>query len=128
MKKRTNEELCALARDGDEGAVESILKNNIGFLRSWANQYSLQYGEYGVEDNDLIQEGRLALVETVGSYDPGMGYKYLTYAGKSVRNGMYRYCLKQRRQYIKVFDKQSVVSLNAPISEDDPRADLCCHA
>ena len=119
MKKRTNEELCALAKDGDKGAVESILKNNIGFLRAWANQFSMQYGEYGVEDDDLIQEGRLALVETIGGYDSGMGYKYLTYAGKSVRNRMYRYCMRQRSLYTRTFEKQTVVSLNAPVSEDD---------
>ncbi|MGI5899240.1 MAG: sigma-70 family RNA polymerase sigma factor [Christensenellales bacterium] len=119
MKKRTNEELCALAKDGDKGAVESILKNNIGFLRAWANQFSMQYGEFGVEDDDLIQEGRLALVEAIGGYDSDTGYKYLTYAGKSVRNRMYRYCMRQRSLYTRTLKKQTVVSLSAPVSEDD---------
>ena len=122
MKRRTNEELCALAKDGDESAVEALIKNNTGFLRTWANQYAVQYAEYGVEDDDLIQEGRLALVEAAQSYDPGMGCKYLTYAGKSVRNRMYRCAMKQRNLYInriQVKDKITVVSLNAPVSEDD---------
>lgn len=122
MTKRTNEELCALAKDGNEDAAEVILKNNLGFLRAWANQYAVQYAEYGVEDDDLIQEGRLALVEAAQSYDPSVGCKYLTYAGKSVRNRMYRYAIKQRNLYInriQVKDKITVVSLNAPVSEDD---------
>jgi RNA polymerase primary sigma factor len=122
MKKRTNEELCALAKSGDEGAIESLIKNNTGFLRAWANQYSTQYAEFGTEDDDLIQEGRLALVEAAQSYDPSMGYKYLTYAGKSVRNRMYRYCMKQHSLFvnrIQVKDKLMIVSLNATVSKDD---------
>jgi RNA polymerase primary sigma factor len=120
--KRTNEELCALAKGGDEGAVEAILKNNLGFLRAWANQYSVSYAEYGAEDDDLIQEGRLALVEAIATFDPGKGNKYLTYAGTSVKNRMYRYTLKQRNLYInriQAKDKMTVVSLHAPVGEDD---------
>ena len=122
MKKRTNEELCALAKGGDEGTVEALIKNNTNFLLAWANQFSSQYAEFGAEDNDLIQEGRLALVEATQGYDPGTGYKYLTYAGKSVRNRMYRYCQQQRSLFvnrIQVKDKLTIVSLNAPVSEDD---------
>ena len=63
----TNEELCALAKNGDVTAQENLIKNNIGFITEIANdifsEYGLKTGSLRISLDDLIQEGRIGLNE-----------------------------------------------------------------
>lgn len=92
MKKQDNEQLCALAQKGDTEARDLLLKNNLGFIRKTANEIFLKSNlvesDLSIEIGDLEQEGGIALLKAIPSYDKSVGVKFLTYAAPFIRNAM----------------------------------------
>ncbi len=89
MKKLnlTNEELCHLAKNGDNRAVKILINNNIGFIKTIAKEVSSQY-RYSVEFDDLVQEGQIAIWKCVNKFDETSGITFLTYAKHAIQNAM----------------------------------------
>ena len=90
--KMTNEELCALAKNGDATAQDNLINNNIGFITKIANDL---FSEYGLNTclleislDDLIQEGRIGLWKCISKFDETSGANFLTYAKPAIRNAM----------------------------------------
>ncbi len=92
MKNLTNEELCILAKAGNRDAKELLIQNNDGFIKDLALKYDakLHFGSSTliIDENDLIQEGRIALVRSIDSYDESTQLKFLTYAGTAIKHAM----------------------------------------
>ena len=92
MKKRSNEQLCALAQKGDMNARDLLLENNLGFIRKTANEIyfdmNLGESELSIDKDDLEQEGCIGLLDAIPRFDGSKGIKFLTYAAPSVRNAM----------------------------------------
>ena len=87
MEQRTNEQLVALIRAGEDpaGNMLKLWERNKGFIAKMARKYS------GYADmDDLLQEGYLALNEAVEHYTD-KGASFLTYAAFWVRQGLRRY-------------------------------------
>ena len=87
MEQRTNEQLVALIRAGEDSAgnMLKLWEQNKGFIAKMARKYS------GYADmDDLMQEGYLALNEAVEHYTD-KGASFLTYAAFWVRQGLRRY-------------------------------------
>ena len=88
----TNEELCALAKNGDVTAQENLINNNIGFITEIANdifsEYGLKTGLLRISLDDLIQEGRIGLWKCISKFDETSGANFLTYAKPAIRNAM----------------------------------------
>lgn len=83
----TNEELCRLAKNGDNRAVEFLINNNIGFIKTIAKGVSSQYRD-SVEFDDLVQEGQIAIWKCINKYDEHSGVTFLTYARYAIQNAM----------------------------------------
>lgn len=83
----TNEELCRLAKNGDNCAVEILINNNIGFIKTIAKEVYSQYRD-SVEFDDLVQEGRIAFWKCVNKFDETSGITFLTYAKHAIQNAM----------------------------------------
>ncbi len=64
-KKRTDEELVALSKSGDEQATEELLLRHSGLVRGCARRFFL----VGGETEDLIQEGMIGLYGAIGSFE-----------------------------------------------------------
>lgn len=86
----SNEELAIQVRDGDEDAAALLLSRNEGFLSTEAAKLCEQYSLPDVED-DLKQEGALALLAAAKRFDPSNGARLLTYAAGAVRSAMLDY-------------------------------------
>ena len=88
----TNEELCALARDGQQWAREQLVENNLPFVRKVAHSLWSKNPDWnralGVEEEDLFQEGCLALDGCMDRFDASRGNKFLSYAAPAIRNAM----------------------------------------
>jgi len=69
-------ELGALARKGDEDAVQELARANLRFVISVAKKYQNR----GVALTDLIQEGNVGLVTAARKFDPEQGVKFISYA------------------------------------------------
>ena len=64
LKKRSDEELVSRAQDGDNQAMEELLRRHAGIVRSSARGFFL----VGGETEDLIQEGMIGLYQAIGDY------------------------------------------------------------
>src|SRR5258708_21960566 len=75
----TAEEEVILAqkiREGDQAALERLVKNNLRFVISVAKQYQNQ----GLTLGDLINEGNMGLIIAARRYDETKGFKFISYA------------------------------------------------
>lgn len=92
MKHRSNEQLCALAQNGDKNARNLLLENNIGFIRKTANEIYLKMNlgesELVIDKDDLEQEGCIGLLNAIPKFDSDKGIRFLTYAASFIRNAM----------------------------------------
>ena len=64
--KKSDEELVALAQNGDKQAMEELLIRHAGLVRGCARGFFL----IGGETEDLIQEGMIGLYGAIGDYQP----------------------------------------------------------
>lgn len=116
----TNEELCILHQSGDSTAKDTLIENNIGFVKSIALEYYRHYSSLHVLADDYFQEGMLALLRAAEKFDPAQNTVFLHYAGRSVRNAMLDVV---RREYstrtLKPFDESTF--------ENQPDLPWCCY-
>lgn len=88
----TNEELCALARSGQRWTREQLVENNLSFVYQVAHSLWERNPDWiqalGIEEEDLCQEGCLALDGCVDRFEPSRGNKFLSYAAPAIRNAM----------------------------------------
>ncbi len=69
-------ELAVKIRKGDENARNKLIKANLRFVISVANQYQNR----GLSLSDLINEGNLGLIRATKSFDLTRGFKFISYA------------------------------------------------
>ena len=103
--KKSDEELVALAQDGDKQAVEELLIRHAGLVRGCARGFFL----IGGETEDLIQEGMIGLYGAIGDYRQGE-------TASSFKNFAYL-CISRR-----IIDavKASARKKNAPLNDATP--------
>lgn len=87
-KKRSNEELCALAKGGDEAALEQLIRQNRAFIESLKQEITRGEEVPFVTEDEFVCEGELGIYEAVQGFDPEKGYSFLTFAGRIIRNKM----------------------------------------
>ena len=98
-----NEKLCALAQNGDMDALNSLVENNLRFIKMaaheiWSAQIEVNRA-LGVTFDDLVQEGCLGLMGCVEKFNPDGGNKFLTYAAPAIRNSMIDYIRSQSTSF-----------------------------
>ena len=76
MDYKSNNDLLILASKGDEEAIESLIKNNLGLVRSIA----VRFKDRGVEYEDLVQIGSMGMLKAIRSFDFDKGTAFSTYA------------------------------------------------
>lgn len=69
-------ELAIKIKNGDEKAMNKLVKANLKFVISIAKEYQGQ----GLSLSDLISEGNLGLVKAATRYDHTKGFRFITYA------------------------------------------------
>ena len=103
--KKSDEELVALAQNGDKQAMEELLIRHAGLVRGCARGFFL----IGGETEDLIQEGMIGLYSAIGDYRQGE-------TASSFKNFAYL-CISRR-----IIDavKASARKKNSPLNDATP--------
>jgi RNA polymerase sigma factor (sigma-70 family) len=78
----------ACARAGCPECLETLLKENEGLIHVIVQQQGIA----GVDYQDLIQEGRIALWRSILHFDPGQGHAFSSYAWVAIRHQVW-HCL-----------------------------------
>ena len=121
---RTNEQLCALAKQGDAEAQNLLIENNLRFIKKtayevWSAQAELNRS-LQISLDDLVRESSLGLFGCIDSYNPGSGNLFLTYAAPAIRNAMIDYIRSQNVSFA-AKNLSNIISLDE-LTKDEVRS------
>lgn len=91
MEERTNEQDALAYQAGDKEAISRLWERNRGVIYRTSYSCFAVWGRdkcaaCGVELDDLVQEAFFALCEAAEAFDPGRGFKFLSWLKFPLRN------------------------------------------
>ncbi len=85
--------LAAKIKEGDQAALERLVKANLRFVVSVAKKYQNQ----GLTLGDLVNEGNLGLIKAAHRFDHTKGFKFISFAVWWIRQAMLQAIADQKR-------------------------------
>ncbi len=110
----TNEELVKLYQGGNKEPLERLLEANKGLIYKVSMKFYTER-DNAIDQDDLIQEGRIGLIVATEKYDINGDVPFASYAYYWIYQKMYRFMYPKRNM---VNSMLKFVSLNTPIGED----------
>jgi RNA polymerase sporulation-specific sigma factor len=112
LQDRTNEELVQLARDGNEEALNCLIKKNIGLAHNVANEFSYT----GYDHDDLVQCANIGIFKAYKYFDQNKGVKFSNFAAKWMKYEIYRFLEQNKKN-----ERLKEVSLNKILYEGEKK-------
>lgn len=111
-------DLVKKAQNGDKEAVVEIVQR----YRSVVTQKARPFYYSSGDQEDLIQEGMIALLDAIWDYKADKGTSFKSFAGLCVENRIKTVITASKR--LKHNPESNPISLYAPISDDEPEITL----
>ncbi len=96
-------ELAKRIKQGDQLALEKLVKANLRFVVSVAKQYQ----NNGLTLNDLINEGNVGLLKAARRFDESRGFKFITFAVWYIRQSILHAIIENSRMIRLPFNKHN---------------------
>ena len=96
-QERSNEELCILAQQGDEGACLQLLKQNRAYIVEQMTKMKFRYHPYWQE---MIEWGEVGILSSIQDYDPSYGTAFLTFATYRIETELRNFLHSIRMAYM----------------------------
>jgi RNA polymerase primary sigma factor len=84
MSPEEEREVATRAKEGDQEAIDRLVRANLRFVVSVAKKYMNQ----GLPLEDLINDGNVGLITAAHRFDVDRGYKFISYAVWWIRQAM----------------------------------------
>lgn len=111
--------LAQLAVNGDSAALDKLVSANMGFVINLAKEYQCQ----GVELDDLVSEGSIALIMAIMKWDYNKTPRLVQYAVYDIRKAM-EHVVEQMGNVVRVPEgaDTKVKSMDAPLKQGHSRS------
>ncbi len=86
-KPYRDEDLCKWIQDGELYARDLLIRQNLKFIKKIAGSFVINPW-IGLDRDDLVQIGSMAMVDAAKSYDPNHGAKFETFMTPVLKNAM----------------------------------------
>jgi RNA polymerase primary sigma factor len=93
LSSKEEAELAIRIRNGDQKALEKMVKANLRFVVSVSRNYQNQ----GLPLSDLISEGNLGLIRAAKRFDEKKNFRFISYAVWWIRQGILQSLAEQSR-------------------------------
>ncbi len=93
LKREDEIDLAIRIKQGEEEALDKLVRSNLRFVVSVAKKYQNQ----GVALGDLINEGNLGLIRAAHKFDETKGIKFISYAVWWIRQAILQALAEQSR-------------------------------
>jgi RNA polymerase primary sigma factor len=120
LSDKEEAELAQRIQEGDSKAMDKLLKANLTFVVSLANQYKNR----GLYIEDLISEGNIGMLKAAGKFRPEGHKRFVTFAAPYIREAIEKAIEQQANLYrvprdvndVALEKKRShVLSIDAPV-------------
>lgn len=112
----TNEQLCLHAKNGDEAAIDALIKAMQPSLEGAARRLASESANLAPDIDDLIQEGAISLLRAIENYDPNTGVLFQTFSTTVYENAMLDFIRKLASEHRALGD---VIHLEDLISSEN---------
>lgn len=118
LNNKTDNELVALAKNGDEESLECLLNK----YKELVNMKVSKYFIIGAEREDIVQEGMIGLYKAVKNYEEDKQRTFKSFANLCIERQLITAIKTSNRQ--KHIPLNSSLSLNTPIYENEEDVSL----
>lgn len=88
LEKLSDEELVKEYRQGNTGVFNILYSRHSGMVNFFCKSFHRQMVVFGIDIDDLSQEGYKGLLNAINSYDEKLGASFKTYASTCVKNSI----------------------------------------
>lgn len=93
----SHEELCMLAKQGNEDAYLQLLIQNRAYIVKQMLKINFRYHPYW---NEMIEWGEIGIMSSIQDYDPSRGTKFLTFATHRIQTELRGFLKSIRMAYM----------------------------
>ena len=110
---KNNEQLLLRAKEGDKGAKEQLVSDNLGLVHHIVKRFIGR----GVDSEDLFQIGSIGLLKAIDNFDMKFGVKFSTYAVPMIQGEIKRFMRDDGMIKVSRSIKENSFKINKAVNE-----------